>query len=40
MDKLEEVAKKAEGYYRSVDQKAYAEENVRILLNEKARIDK
>ena len=40
MDELEEVAKKAEGYYRGVDQKAYDEEKVRILLNEKARIDK
>jgi len=40
MEELEEVAKKAEGYYRGVDQKAYDEEKGRILLNEKARIDK
>jgi hypothetical protein len=40
MDELEEVAKKAEGYYRSVDQKAYNEEKGKILLNEKARINK
>jgi hypothetical protein len=37
---FEEVAKKAELYYRGVDQKSYDEEKGKILLYEKARIDK